>query len=245
MLAFLEGESIVVTSVLLTSTGALGPKPVSGLCLFGKTAKQKSVSRNAREWSCLEGRVEKECCAALEKVRDQAKCATCNALVRMCFEKNNKTLHYSDLEPQVRKYFRVWYARGPVYCLHLPSLARESPFPESETLAEFWKKHWWSSHIWEVRSSFWRQSFDCSYSFGVIWSPCRRCILTSCIWGKLPVVFVPLALGPCGIVRVVRTRDHVQTSAGTFVPSNGLQRVRFLLLESLKDRALIVHDIFL
>ena len=32
MLAFPEGKSVVVTSVLLTSTRALGSYPVSGLC---------------------------------------------------------------------------------------------------------------------------------------------------------------------------------------------------------------------
>ena len=73
MLAFLEGNSSVnlCTAHLKRSVGLI----ICERALFGKTAKQVLVAER-REWSCLEGRVEKGSCAAKEKVRDHARCAT-------------------------------------------------------------------------------------------------------------------------------------------------------------------------
>ena len=71
MLAFLEGKNIVVTSVLLTSTGIVG-LIIWERALFSKTAKRKSLLRMAGGYSCLEGGVETECCAAGENVCGQA-----------------------------------------------------------------------------------------------------------------------------------------------------------------------------
>ena len=35
---------------------------------------------------------------------------------------------WAPLQPHAKKCLRVWHARGEVYCLHTPSLPRESPF---------------------------------------------------------------------------------------------------------------------
>ena len=73
MLAFLEGKSSVnlCTAHRNRSVGLI----TCERALFGKTGKQVLVA-GRREWSCLEGRVEKGSSAAKEKVRDQARYAT-------------------------------------------------------------------------------------------------------------------------------------------------------------------------
>ena len=102
--------------------------------LFGRTAKQESWLRcsgigPAR--GIRQGKKRSECRAATRMVRDQARCETWHALVKMtAFETVHKTLHP---EQRARK------------CLHLPSLTRESPFPVSENSLCSKKKeenHW-------------------------------------------------------------------------------------------------------
>ena len=64
-----------------------------------------------------------------------------------------------------------------------------------------------------------------------------------CVQGKLPVVFVPLPLAPCGTVRVVFICYLIQMSASVFGPSNSLLTfaVCILLLVSVEDRA--IHEL--
>ena len=79
---------------------------------------------------------------------------------------------------------------------------------------------------------------DRSDSVRVIRSHFHWVILTLCIFGKLPIVFMPLRLVTRGGVRVVVfTRDFVKTSGGVFVPSDGLLRfsTRIAHLEPLED----------
>ena len=85
--------------------------------------------------------------------------------------------------------------------------------------------------------------FECLDSFGVILSPCHRCILDLCIWGNLPLGFRTVAARTTW-----QCKSHLHSRSGPDVCRclrsihNSLLRfsVRILLLESLEDRAILL-----